>query len=54
MPLFYSPEVINIQRHQDELNDIIPRVNNFHIKKGMEYLPYYMLTKPKMIREEKS
>ena len=28
----YSPEVINIQRHKDELNIILPRVKNFDIK----------------------
>ena len=28
----YSPEVINIQRGEAELNTILPRVNNFNIK----------------------
>ena len=28
----YSPEVINIQRREAELNIILPRVNNFNIK----------------------
>ena len=28
----YSPEVINIQRHEAELNIVLPRVNNFDIK----------------------
>ena len=28
----YSPEVINIQRHEAELNIILPRVNYFDIK----------------------
>ena len=28
----YSPEVINIQRREVELNIILPRVNNFDIK----------------------
>ena len=28
----YSPEVINIQRHEAELNIILSRVNNFDIK----------------------
>ena len=28
----YSPEVINIQRLEVELNIILPRVNNFDIK----------------------
>ena len=29
----YSPEVINIQLREAELNNIFPRVNNFDIKK---------------------
>ena len=28
----YSPEVINIQRHEAELNVILPSVNSFDIK----------------------
>ena len=36
MPFFnirnYSPEVINIQRRETELNTILSRVNNFDIK----------------------
>ena len=28
----YSPEVINIQRREMELNNILMRVNNFNIK----------------------
>ena len=36
MPFFnirnYSPEVINIQRLEAELNIILPKVNNFDIK----------------------
>ena len=28
----YSPEVINIQRREAELNTVLPRVNNFDIK----------------------
>ena len=36
MPFFnirnYSPEVINIQRREAELNIILPKVNNFDIK----------------------
>ena len=27
-----SPEVINIQRREEEFNIILPRVNNFDIK----------------------
>ena len=35
----YSPEVINIQRCEAELNIILPRMNNFDIKqKAMKYL----------------
>ena len=30
----YSPEVINIQRREAELNIILPRVNNFDIKQN--------------------
>ena len=29
---YYSPEVINIQRREAELNIMLPRVNNFDIK----------------------
>ena len=36
----YSPEIINIQRREAELNITLPRVNNFDIKqKGMKYMP---------------
>ena len=51
----YSPEVINIQRRQTELNIILLRVNNFNIKqkKGMEYLFYYMLPTPNKIWQDK-
>ena len=54
MPLFYSPEVINIQRRQDELNNIIPRVNNFHIKKrhGIFVLLYATKTKNDLGRKK--
>ena len=31
--LIVSPEVINIQRREEELNIILPRVNNFYIKR---------------------
>ena len=49
----YSPEVINIQRREAELNILLPRVNNFEIKqkKGMEYLFYYMPSTPNNIWE---
>ena len=51
----YSPEVINIQRLETELNIILPRVNNFDIKqkKGMEYLFYYMSPTPNKIGQDK-
>ena len=43
----YSPEVINIQRREVELNVVLLRVNNFDIKKkNMEYLFYYMPPTP--------
>ena len=47
----YSPEVINIQRREMELNIILLRVNNFDInqKKGMEYLFYYIPPTPNKI-----
>ena len=36
----YSPEIINIQRREAELNITLPRVNNFDIKqKDMKYMP---------------
>ena len=49
----YSPEVINIQRREAELNILLPRVNNFEIKqkKDMEYLFYYMPPTPNNIWE---
>ena len=59
MPFFnirnYSPEVINIQRREAELNIILPKVNNFDIKqkKGMEYLLYYMPPTPNKIWQDK-
>ena len=51
----YSPEVINVQRHEAELSIILTRMNNFDIKqkKGMEYLFYYMLPTPNKIWEDK-
>ena len=50
-----SPEVINIQQRDAELNIILPRVNNFDIKqkKDMEYLSYYRLPTPNKIWEGK-
>ena len=44
----YSPEVINIQRHEAELNIVLPRVNNFDIKQkrhGIFVLLYTTNTK---------
>ena len=51
----YSPEVINVQRPEAELNIILLRVNNFDIKqkKSMEYLVYYMPPMPNKIWEDK-
>ena len=50
----YSPEVINIQPCEAELNIILLRVNNFDIKpkNGMEYLFYYMPQTPNKIWED--
>ena len=47
--------VINIQRCEAELNIILPRVDNFNIKKkkGIEYLFYYMAPTPNKIWENK-
>ena len=40
----YSPEAINIQRREAELNIIFLRVNNFDIKqKRHEIIVFYML-----------
>ena len=52
----FSPEVINIQRREAELNIILPRVNNFDIKtkKGIKYLFYYMPPTPNKIWEDKT
>ena len=33
----YSPEVINIQRREAELNIILPRMNNFDMKQKKEW-----------------
>ena len=44
----YSPEVINIQRHETELNIILSKVNNFDIKQkrhGILVLLYATNTK---------
>ena len=44
----YSPEVINTQRREAELNIILPRVNNFDIKRkrqGIFVLLYATNTK---------
>ena len=44
----YSPEVINIQRREAELNIILPRVNSFNIKQkrhGIFVLIYGTKTK---------
>ena len=50
----YSPEVINIQRREAELNIILPRVNNLDIKqKSHVIFVYYMLPTPNKILEDK-
>ena len=44
----YSPEVINIQRREADMNIILPRVNNFNIKQkghGIFVLSYATNTK---------
>ena len=50
----YSPEVINIQRREAELNIILPRVNNFDIKQkkthGIFVLLYTTNTKQDLRR----
>ena len=49
----YSPEVINIQRREAELNIILPRVNNFDIKQkrhGIFVLLYATNTKQNLGR----
>ena len=49
----YSPEVINIQRHEAELNIILPRVNNFDIKQkrhGVFVLLFATNTKQDLVR----
>ena len=43
-------KVINIQRHEAELNVILPRINQ---KKSMEYFFYYMQTIANKIWEDK-
>ena len=51
----YSHEVINIQRHEAELNIILPRVNNAHIKQkeSIEHLFYCMpLTQNKIWQDK--
>ena len=46
----YSPEVINIQLREAELNIILPRVNNFDIEqKSIKCLFYYMPPTPNKI-----
>ena len=51
----YSPEVINIQRCEAELNIILPRMNNFDIKqKSYEIFVYFMPPTPNKIWKGKS
>ena len=50
----YSPEVINIQRREAELNTTLLRANNFDIKqKDREYLFYHMTPTPSKIWKDK-
>ena len=49
----FSPEVINIQRREAELNIVLPRMNNFYIKqkrRGIFVLLYATITKQDMER----
>ena len=48
----YSPEVINIQQHEAELNIILPRVNNFDIKQKKAWNIDYMPPTPSTIWED--
>ena len=47
----YSPEVINIQRREAELNIILPRVHNFDIKQKRHgiFMFYFMPPTPNKI-----
>ena len=38
----YSPEASNIQRHDAELNIILPRVNNFDIKQKSAWNVFFI------------
>ena len=49
----YSPEVINIQRREAELNSIVLRVNNFDIKQKKAWNICFMPPKPHKIWEDK-
>ena len=50
----YSPEVINIQRREAELNIILSRVNNFDIKQKKKHGIFVLLcgsnTKQDLVR----
>ena len=49
----FSPEVINIQRREADLNVVLPRMNNFYIKqkrRGIFVLLYATITKQDMER----
>ena len=51
----YSPEVINIQRREVEMNIILRRVNNFNIKqKRHGILFYYVPPTSNKIWEDKN
>ena len=49
----YLPEVINIQRREAELNNILPRRNNFGITQKRNVLFQYMSPTPNKSWEDK-
>ena len=49
----YSPEVINIQRRQTELNIILLRVNNFNIKQKKAWNIFFIICYQHQIRSGK-
>ena len=55
----YSPEVLNIQRREADLNIILPRVNNFDIKQKEASNIYFIIchqhqTRPGKIKTKKT
>ena len=49
----YSPEVINIQRREAELNMILPRMNNFNIKQKSAWNTCFILWHQDQTRSRK-